>query len=206
MLFNFFMKNIGLYFIINESCSQEGIITDVNNAIRAGVNVIQYSEKKLRKREVLENAYILSALCKKNNVLFIIEDYPDIAALVGADGVHLTQPDFSIEHVRKIIGDEKYIGVQFLSLREAVHAEEKGVDYISIGSWLSPKGVTKATMTTVKKMKELLTVPIIALGYFSLEQIQELFAAGLDGVALMPQVYKNEELETNIKTISSFIN
>jgi thiamine-phosphate pyrophosphorylase len=178
------MKNIGVCFVINESCSKEGIISDVNTAITAGARVIHYNEKKLRKRDVLENAYILSALCKKNDVLFIVEDYPDIAALVGADGVHLTQPDFSIEHVRRILGNEKYIGVQFHSLREAIDAEEKGADYISIGS--HTEIFTKQAMDKLKKMKELLTMPIIAVGEFSLDQVKELWIAGVDGVAVMP--------------------
>ena len=181
----FSMKNIGAYFILNEMHSKNGIITDANNAISAGIRVIHYSEKKLRKREVLENAYILSALCKKNNVLFIIEDYPDIATLVSADGVHLTQ-EFNIEHVRKIIGPEKIIGVNFTSLREAVYAEEKGADYIGVDTRVAPQLTVKGAVSSMKKMRDLLTVPIVALGAFTLEQTQELLVAGIDGVGMMP--------------------
>lgn len=181
-LFVFFMKKIGVYFMINEANSPGGVITDANAAIQAGVKVIHYCEKKLKKREVLENAYILSALCKKNNVLFIVEDYPDIAALVGADGVHLTQPDFSLEHVRKIMGAEKYIGVQFHSLREAINAEESGADYMSI----VPDSMTRQTLDKLKRMKELLTLPIIAMGSFSVDQVKELWLAGADGIAIIP--------------------
>ncbi len=178
------MKNVGIYFMINESCAKSGIISDVNAAIQRGAKVIHYSEKKLRKREVLENSYILSALCKKSNVLFIVEDYPDIASLVGADGVYLTQQDFSINHVRRIIGNGKYIGVQFHSLKEATDAEEKGADYINIG--LHTEILTKNTIDKLKKMKEFLTLPIIAVGNFSNEQIKELCLVGVDGVAVLP--------------------
>lgn len=178
------MKHIGVYFMINESCAQSGIISDVNAAIQAGAKVIHYSEKKLRKREVLENAYILSALCKKNKVLFVVEDYPDIAALVGADGVYLTEMDFSIEHVRRIIGDERYIGVQFHSLKEAIDAEEKGVDYIALGS--QTEILTRNTVEKLRRMKELLTLPIIAMGNFSKEQVRDLWLAGVDGVTVLP--------------------
>lgn len=195
------MKRVGLYFVVNEAHSKEGIITDVNNAIQSGVKVVHYSEKKLRKRQVLENAYILSALCKKNNVLFIIEDYPDIATLVGADGVHLTQGNFSIEHVRKMIGDEKYIGVHFTSLREAVLAEDHGANYISIGSRVGEQQTTKATIVTLKKMKELLTVPIIAMGTFTVDQAQDLFRAGVDGVALLPALYYDSDLHANMRQV-----
>ncbi len=196
----FFMKNIGAYFILNEMHSKNGIITDANNAIGAGIRVIHYSEKKLRKREVLENAYILSALCKKNNVLFIIEDYPDIATLVSADGVHLTQ-DFCIEHVRKIIGPEKIIGVNFTSLREAVYAEEKGADYIGVDTRVAPQLTIKGTVGSMKKMRDLLTVPIVALGAFTLEQTQELLVAGIDGVGMMPLLSNEGGIEQYVKQV-----
>lgn len=188
--------------MINESNSQDGIITDVNNAIAAGVKVIHYSEKKLRKSQIVENAYVLAALCKKNNVLFIIEDYPDIAALVGADGVHLTQQDFSIEHVRSMLGPEKYIGMQFTCLRDAVHAEENGVDYLCIGASLYGEKIsTKAMLNTIKKMKELLTIPIIAMGEFSLDDVSALLGIGVGGVALRSHFYKGDELQQNIKQV-----
>ena len=194
------MKNIGAYFILNEMHSKNGIITDANNAISAGIRVIHYSEKKLRKREVLENAYILSALCKKNNVLFIIEDYPDIATLVSADGVHLTQ-EFNIEHVRKIIGPEKLIGVNFTSLREAVYAEEKGADYIGVDTRVAPQLTVKGAVGSMKKMRDLLTVPIVALGVFTLEQTQELLVAGIDGVGMMPLLSSEEGIEQYVKQV-----
>ncbi len=195
------MKAVGLYFVVNEAHSKDGIITDVNNAIRAGVRVVHYSEKKLRKRQIVEYAYILSALCRKNNVLFIVEDYPDIAALVDAKGVHLTQRDFSIEHVRKMIGTEKYIGVEFTSLREAVVAEDKGADYISIGSKSGEQQTTKATIITLKKMKEFLTIPIIAMGTFTLDQAQEFFKAGADGVALLPELYYTLDMHAHMRHV-----
>lgn len=183
------MKNIGLYFIINDSSTKQGVIADVNAAIRRGCRVIHYNEKKLRKREILENAYILAALCRKNNVFFIIEDYPDIASIVGADGVHLTQPDFSISHVRRIIGDEKYIGVQYSSLRQTLRAEEEGANYVSITPINDTIRTIKAIVEVVKKIKERLTLPIIAIGEYNQEKMRSLFTAGVDGVGISPQSF-----------------
>lgn len=182
------MRNVGLYFIINDSCTKQGVIADVNAAIRAGYRVIHYSEKKLRKREIVENAYIIAALCKRNNVFFIIEDHADVAALVGADGVHLSQPDFSIAHVRRIIGDEKYIGVQYASLRQTLLAEEEGANYVSIAPE-SEERTMKAVITIAKKIKERLTLPIIAVGRYTPEQMLSLFTVGIDGIGVSPQSF-----------------
>ncbi len=192
------MKNVGLYFIICEAHSKNGSITDANNAIKAGAKVIHYSDKKSRKRQVLENAYVLAALCKKNNVLFIVEDYPDVAALVGADGVYLTQSDFSMEHVRRVVGEEKFIGVQFATLRDAVYAEEHGASYICLGN---PDASCKTTLSTMKKMKELLTMPIITLGTFTLAHIEEFLRAGADGIAVAPYLYPESELTELISIV-----
>lgn len=190
------MDKIGLYFIINESYSQDGIITDVNNAIHAGVRIIQYNERKLRKRQVVENAYILSALCKKNRVLFIVNDYPDVAALVEADGVHLSEPGFSISHVRRMLGDDKLIGMTAHTLREAVHAEEAGVDYIT---YRVADTAAKKARNTIGKMKELITIPVIAVGDFSFNTINDLARAGVDGIAMMSHLYVDNQLQTNIR-------
>ena len=160
----------------------------------------------MRTSQIVENAYVLAALCKKNNVLFIIEDLPDVAALVGADGVHLTQPDFSIDHIRSMLGQEKYIGMQFTSLRDAVDAEEKGADYLCIGSSHNGAKVsTKAMVNTIKKMKELLTIPIIAMGEFSLDDVQALLESGVGGVALHSHLYKGDELQQNIKQVLALL-
>lgn len=186
------MKHVGAYFIVSEMHSKNGIITDANNAIKAGAKVIHYSDRKSRKRQVLENSYILAALCKKNNVIFILEDYPDVAALVGADGVYLSQDDFSVEHVRRIMGDGKYIGVQFATLRDAVYAEEHGADYICLGNL---EASPKATLATMKKMKELLTMPIMTLGTFTVAQVEEFLRAGADGIVMASYLYPENQLQ-----------
>jgi len=190
------MENLSLHFIINEMNSKDGIITDVNNAINAGIKVVHYNDKKLRKRQIVENAYILSALCRKNNVLFFMQDYPDVAALVGADGVHLTQNDFCVKHVRRMLGDDKVIGVNFTSLRQAVNSEEEGVNYIAI---TVENQKISMIIPRFRKLREIITIPIIAMGELSFPNIKELFEHGLDGVAMLSHLYEGNELQSNIK-------
>jgi thiamine-phosphate pyrophosphorylase len=180
------MKNLSLHFIINNLHAPNGLITDVNNAISAGVHVVHYNDKKLRKRQIVENAYILSALCRKSDVLFLMQDYPDIASLVGADGVHITEQGFSIAHIRRMLGPDKIIGVDFSSLRQAVDAEEDGVNYLCLN--LMKENTTLATkkvLSKIEKLKEILTVPIIAMGEFPLETIQDLTKAGINGIGML---------------------
>ncbi len=200
------MKSLSLHFIINNMHAPNGLITDVNTAINAGVHVVHYSDKKLRKRQIVENAYILSALCKKNDVLFIMQDYPDIAGLVGADGVHLTDRSFSIDHVRRILGPDKIIGADFTSLKDAVEAEDSGVDYVcfNIGDF-NNKTTIKSILTKIQKLKEIMTIPIIARGNLSIEGIQELMNKGIDGVALLSLDTQECDMCTNIKQVLAIL-
>ncbi len=200
------MKNLAFHFIINERYSQEGIITDVNTAISAGVKVIQYYDKRLQKKHIVENAFILAALCKKNNVLFLVQDAPDIAALVGADGVHLTQPDFSIDHARRMLGDEKIIGVDFHSFRQAIDAEEKGATYmlLKINPTESKTG-DKVLLTQLKDIKERITLPIITEVTDTASSVRQLLSEGADGVAVFSQTVQGSTLYERMKGIATTI-
>ncbi len=200
--FLFPMKNISFHFIINELYSQEGIITDANTAISAGIKVIQYNDKRLQKKHVVENAFILAALCKKNNVLFFMQDAPDIAALVGADGVHLTQPDFSIDHAKRMLGDEKIIGVDFHSFRQAIDAEEKGAAYILIKINQIDSKTEQIILTQVKDLKERITLPIIIEEVSTSPTVRSILHGGADGIAVFSQTVQGNALYERIKEIA----
>ena len=124
-----------------------------------------------------------------------MQDYPDVAALVGADGVHLTEPDFSIPHVRRMLGEDKLIGIDFTSVRNAVAAEESGVDYIS----MSVSKTANRAIIRLKNLKEIVTIPIIAISDAPLTYMRDLIHAGIDGIAIMSHMYQGNELHANIK-------
>lgn len=197
------MKNLSFHFIINERYSQEGIITDANTAISAGIKVIQYNDKRLQKKHVVENAFILAALCKKNNVLFFMQDAPDIAALVGADGVHLTQSDFSIDHAKRMLGEEKIIGVDFHSFRQAIAAEEKGAAYILVKINQGESRTERTLLTQVKELKERITLPIIIEEITTSSSIQSFVHGGADGIAVFSQAVQGNALYEHIKGIAT---
>ena len=106
----------------------------VKAMIEGGIKIIQYRDKTKSIKEKVKEAREIRELCKRNGVIFIVNDHVDIAILVDADGVHIGQDDMDPSDVRKLIGDNKIIGL-------STHSEEQGmkaylnpdVDYIGVG-------------------------------------------------------------------------
>src|SRR3989338_6805373 len=122
-------------YVITESAVSKGRSNEfiVKEAIKGGAEIIQLREKNWDKRKVREEAIKLLKICRENNVLFIVNDYADIALEIGADGVHLGQSDIPIKKARKICGDKLIIGLSTHSVEQAVKAGKEDVDYITMG-------------------------------------------------------------------------
>ncbi|MBA3071571.1 MAG: thiamine phosphate synthase, partial [Nitrospirae bacterium] len=123
----------GLCFITGrkESClTLKEIVTVV---LSAGVRCIQYREKDKARRDIYREALMLRELTDKFGVSLIVNDYTDIALAVDADGVHLGQSDLPLKEARKIVGEERIIGISTHNLKQAIEAEKGGADYIGFG-------------------------------------------------------------------------
>ncbi len=120
----------GYYFITDSKLSRAGNISDVSMAVACGVGVVQYRNKNAKTREMYEEAVCLREICR--DTLFLINDRVDVALAVNADGVHLGQSDMPCEAARKLLGEEKIIGITVHNLAEAVQAESIGADYLGV--------------------------------------------------------------------------
>ncbi len=126
----------GIYGITAEKFSAgRSNVEVVEQMIAGGVRLIQYREKRPYKSfaEMLTECQIIRRLTHAAGVLFIINDYPDIAQLVDADGVHVGQDDFPVPEIRRLIGPDKLIGLSTHGPEQAAAAVEAGADYIGVG-------------------------------------------------------------------------
>jgi thiamine-phosphate pyrophosphorylase len=108
--------------------------TFVEQCITGGVDVVQLREKELADQPLLERAALIQQICAEHDVPFILNDRPDLAAAIGADGVHVGQEDMTPTDARALLGDEALIGLSTHGvddLRAAV--ADPAVDYISAG-------------------------------------------------------------------------
>jgi thiamine-phosphate pyrophosphorylase len=163
-------------------------------ACEGGVSIIQYRDKDSKRNEMLRVAEEIRAITKENNVLFIVNDFIDIALLSGADGVHLGQDDIPLERAREITPDNFIIGISTHSLPQAVEARDKGADYIGIGPVFDTP--TKKTykpigFSTVKEVISRVNIPVVAIGGLNLENIGRLVKIGVKNAAMVREFQQN---------------
>ena len=119
------------------------LISSVEAAILGGVTLIQFREKDISSLEFYNIAVKVKELTDKYSIPLIINDRVDVAMAIDAAGVHLGQSDFPCEVARKIMGENKLVGISAGTLEQAKLAEERGADYIGVGA-IFPTGTKLA--------------------------------------------------------------
>lgn len=191
----------GYYFITDARLSRAGNISDVKNALAAGVTVIQYRNKQASTRQMYEEAIKLRPLCR--SAFFLINDRLDIALAAGADGVHLGSDDLPYQAARKILGKNKIIGLTVHSVREARQAQKLGADYIGVAPVFTTK--TKkdagkpAGVRLIEEIHRQVSIPIIAIGGIKLSNAAEVIRAGADGLCAISAVVTKPDVKREIK-------
>jgi len=126
-------------------------ISTAKEFIRAGVSIIQLRMKNSKTSEILQVAKEVSKLCKSEGVLFIVNDFPEIAILSNADGVHIGQDDIPILELRKILPADMIIGLSTHSLEQAKDCIKFNPDYIAIGPIFGTSSKDGTKMNAVDK-------------------------------------------------------
>ncbi|MBA4319628.1 MAG: thiamine phosphate synthase, partial [Flavobacterium sp.] len=142
-------------------------------------------------------------------VLFLINDYADIALAVDADGVHLGEDDLPITAVRKILSFDKIIGCSTHNLTEAKKAEKEGADYISVGAIYPTSTKENAILvkpSLIREIKKKVFLPLVAIGGINENNLQEVMKMGPDGIAVAKAVIANPNPKMAVKRILSKVN
>jgi thiamine-phosphate pyrophosphorylase len=208
MKFNFSSNQIGFYFITDSDISKNGIEKDVQDALRAGIKIIQYREKNQPVKEMLKEAKKIQNMCK-NKAFFIINDRADISLAINSDGIHLGQDDIPCKIARKLLGTKKIIGVTANNAQEAIKAEEDGADYIGaspIFTTTTKKDAGKgAGLKLIKDIKSKVSIPVVAIGGINLKNVASVLEAGADSVSAISAVIKVGNTFTECKKFIQII-
>ena len=192
---------IGYYFITDAGLSRRGNISDVKNALAAGVKIIQYRNKNAAARQMYEEALKLRKLCKGR--ILLINDRLDIALAVGADGVHLGQKDLPYQIARKILGRKKIIGLTVHNLKEARQAQRWGADYIGVAPVFPTNTKSDAVRAVgiklIREIKARLSIPVVALGGVNLSNAKDIIRAGADGLCAISAVVTKKDVRAQIQ-------
>ncbi|MEK6947254.1 MAG: thiamine phosphate synthase [Nanoarchaeota archaeon] len=204
------LKDFGLYFITDSRLTRKTVIEDVKSAIKGGVKIIQYREKDASKEQMLAEAKEIKKLCKKNSVIFLVNDRIDIALESDADGVHLGQDDENYETARKLLGKNKIIGLTTHDVRESVEAEKLGADYIGL-SPIFPTSTKadagKACGTEmIAQVKKYVKIPVVAVGGINESNISQVLKAGAKNLAIISAILTKDDVEKAVKEFQAIIN
>jgi thiamine-phosphate pyrophosphorylase len=197
----------GLYVIIDTQALKGHRHTDMaKQAIKGGAKTIQLRDKIQSKKELLTTAQQIKKLCADHGVLFIINDYLDIALATDADGLHLGQDDLPISTIRPLLPIDKILGFSTHSLEEATTAEAEGADYIAVGAIFPTTSKEKAKvigLDGLRQIRQAITLPIVAIGGINSDNADEVITAGADSVAVISAVLQAESPERAARRITT---
>ncbi len=179
----------------------------INNSFFQTLNLVLKSKKvsffQLRlKNEKIEKKMIIAKkilkICKINKVKFIINDDPDLALKIDADGCHLGQDDMNLIEAKKILKN-KIIGITcHNSYRLAKKAEISGATYVALGAFYKTKTkkiVHKASIKTLKKIKKAINLPVVAIGGINEKNYRNLLLNKADFLAISSYVWNNKKFK-----------
>lgn len=176
----------------------------VEEALKGGVTMVQLREKDLSDKEFIEEARVLRAICSEYGVPLIINDRVDVALEAGADGVHVGREDESVSLIRKRVGPGFIIGSTAKTLEQAGAAEREGADYIGVGAMFpSPTKETALgiSLEDLKNISASVSIPSVAIGGISAENIALLEGGGMSGIAVISAIFAAEDIVKKTKEL-----
>ncbi|WP_417736346.1 thiamine phosphate synthase [Rosistilla oblonga] len=184
-----------LYVLVDGGDSIEAMTATIAELAGAGADLIQLRDKRLNDRELYEHAAAAAATLRPSRCLFIVNDRPDIAAAVHADGVHVGQDELPATVVRQIIGPERLLGVSTHCVAQVERAVSGGADYIGCGPTF-PSGTKsfEAFPGTdfLRDAAATTTLPSFAIGGIGAENLEYVLDAGFSRVAVAGAITRSE--------------
>lgn len=180
----------------------------VEQAILGGATLIQLREKECSSKDFYETAVSVKKITEQYKIPLIINDRVDIALAVDAEGVHVGQSDLPAKVVRKIIGEDKIVGVSARNKELAVKAYEDGADYLGVGAMYATSTKKDAQITTreeLAKIRNSVPIPIVVIGGVNETNIKEFQGTGIDGVAVVSAIIAKADIRQAARNISQLV-
>ncbi len=198
-------KDLLLYAVTDRSwLDGQTLYEQVESALKGGATFIQLREKNLDKEHFMEEALEIQKLCKRYEVPFVINDSVEIATQMSADGVHVGQSDMEAGDVRKKLGPDKIIGVSAQTVDQALLAQARGADYLGVGAAFptgSKADAEEVSFETIQKICDAVSIPVIAIGGISKENVSQLAGSGICGIAVISAIFAQNDIEGATKEL-----
>jgi thiamine-phosphate pyrophosphorylase len=190
------MADCRLYLISPPSIDLSLFIEQFKEAIKGGdIASFQLRLKDMDEESIIQASEALMPICHENDIAFILNDNPELAKSIGADGVHLGQNDMPLKEARSLLGDNMIIGVTCHSSKHnAMTAGEASADYVAFGAFFptTTKEVGElADQSILKWWNELFEVPCVAIGGITVDNAPELITKGSDFIAVSSGIWNH---------------
>ncbi len=198
--------DVRLYVLITESQCKLPWLQAAEAAILGGADCLQLREKDLDGGELLKRAHLFVRLCRQRNVISIINDRPDVALLAGADGVHVGQGDLPSPDVRKLIGNDRIVGVSTHCIEQARQAVLDGADYLGVGPFF--KSATKprdfvAGPEYARMAVGEIQIPLVAIAGIGEGNVDDVLATGIRAIAVTAAVVGQDDPRAAARRLKS---
>ncbi|MBQ9160758.1 MAG: thiamine phosphate synthase [Methanobrevibacter sp.] len=205
------MKNIdlSLYLVTDNSDDEEKFLKTIEEGIKGGVTVVQIREKTADTLDFYNLALKVKEITSKYNIPLIINDRVDVALAIDADGVHVGQSDMPCDITRKLIGEDKILGISAATIDEAKKAQKDGADYIGTGAVFPTKTKDDASSVTkeeLKKIVESIDIPVVAIGGINLENASQLTDTGIAGLSVVSAIMSSENPKKSSQELLKIFN
>ena len=192
-------KALRLYLVTNRyQDSLESFLEKVETACRSGVTIIQLREKNLTTNQYYQLAKQVKEITDAYQVPLIIDDRLDVCLAVDAAGLHIGDDELPVSVARKVLGPEKILGVTAKTVKRALEAEEGGADYLGTGAIFPTTTKENAPITLISTLKTIcqrVTIPVVAIGGLTSENIDQLIGTGIAGIAVVRDLMQAEDIE-----------
>ena len=197
------MKNIlascRLYGIVDMGYTKPDQVEARTHAlIDGGVRIIQLRAKGVELAQVKTWAVAMQSICRDRGAIFVLNDYPEMAAEIGADAVHVGQDGGSLAEVRRVVGEGVIVGRSTHSLEQAIQARQEGADYIGFGP-LFPTGtkpgrksIGLADITAAQEAAG--DMPLFCIGGINETTLPSVLQAGARRVVIVSWLLQQEDI------------
>jgi thiamine-phosphate pyrophosphorylase len=178
----------------------------VEASIVGGASVIQYRNKRANSKLRHDQSRLLLELCRSHQVPLIINDEVNLCLEIGADGVHIGATDGDLQEARAQLGQDKILGAScYNSLTLASKAQGEGADYIAFGacfpSATKPEAL-RAELSLFSRGREVLHIPMVAIGGITLMNASFAIDAGADALAVIGALFESGDVEHTAREFS----
>lgn len=193
-----FLKEIDFYLVTDSGLSKKGTISDVREAVESGCRIVQYREKDKSTRAMVEEASEIKRICS-GRAIFLVNDRIDVALAVDADGVHIGQEDMPLETARRLLGEDKIIGLSVHDRDEAIRAEKAGADYVGLGPIFDTSTKKDAGngigLLKIREVKAAIKLPVVAIGGINKGNCESVIQNGADSLVAISAVVCSDNIK-----------